>query len=154
MASNVPHVPAGFHTVTPSLVVKDADAALALYKKAFNAEEVMVLRAPDGSVMHSEFRIGDSTIMMGGEWADHGMRAPLPGHNSGGLHLYVKDADKAFAQAMSAGCTAIFPPSDMFWGDRYGKVMDPFGHVWGIATHIEEVSPEECAKRAASWKPC
>lgn len=153
MAGQTSHVPAGFHTVTPSIIVKDADAALALYKKAFGAEEVMVLRAPNGAVMHSEFRIGDSLIMMGGEWPDMGMKAPLPNHISGGLHIYVADADKAFQRAVSAGCTAVMPPSNMFWGDRYAKVLDPFGHQWGIATHIEDVSPEECARRAAAWKP-
>lgn len=153
MPAKVSPVPAGFHTVTPSIVVKDPDAAIAFYKKALAAEEVMVLRSPSGGVMHAEIRIGDSVIMLGGEWPDHGMKAPLPSHCSGGLHLYVTDADAAFKRAVDAGCSVMFPPSVMFWGDRYGKVIDPFGHVWGLATHVEDVTPEECARRAASWKP-
>lgn len=153
MAAKVPHIPSGYHTVTPSLIVKDPDAAIAFYKKAFGAEELLTLRNPDGSVMHAEVKIGDSIIMLGGEWPDHGMKAPLANHNSGGLHIYVTDVDKAIERAVAAGATATMPPGDMFWGDRYGKVVDPFGHNWGLATHIEEVSPEECARRAASWKP-
>ncbi len=145
--------PEGYHTITPSLIVKDADAAIRLYKSAFGAEEVMCLRSPDGGIMHAELRIGDSVFMMGGEWPDHGMKAPLPNHVSGGLHIYVENVDKAFERALSAGCTVSMPVMDMFWGDRYGKVLDPFGHVWGLATRVEEVSPEECARRAASWQP-
>ena len=153
MAKPVSPIPEGFHTVTPSIIVKDADAAIALYKQAFGAEEATVLRAPNGAVMHAEIRIGDSLIMLGGEWPDHGMKAPAPGHISSGLHIYVPDTDKAFARAVDAGCEVFMPPADMFWGDRYAKVKDPSGHVWGLATHIEDVSPEECARRAASWKP-
>jgi len=153
MASNVPTIPPGFHTITPSIIVKDPDAAIAFYKKALGAEEVMVLRSPDGKIMHSELKIGDSIFMMGGEWPDMGMKAPLPNHISGGLHVYLADVDRAFQRAIDAGCNVVMPPSNMFWGDRYAKVLDPFGHQWGLATHIEEVSPEECARRAASWKP-
>jgi uncharacterized glyoxalase superfamily protein PhnB len=81
------------------------------------------------------------------------MKAPLADHISGGLHIYVKEADKAFQRAVDAGCQVVMPPSDMFWGDRYAKVLDPFGHQWGVATHVEDVEPEECARRAAAWKP-
>jgi len=153
MPKPVSHIPEGFHTITPSIIVKDPDAAIALYKQAFGAEEVMCLRAPGGAVMHAEFKIGDSIIMLSGEWPDHGMKAPAAGHNSGGLHIYVTDADKAFQRAVDAGCEVVMPPVDMFWGDRYAKVKDPSGHVWGLATHIEDVPPEECERRAASWKP-
>lgn len=153
MSKKVSPIPPGFHTVTPSIIVKNADAAIALYKKAFGAEEIMCLRSPDGGVMHAEFKIGNSTIMLGGEWPDHGMKAPMPNHISSGLHIYVGDTDKAFQRAVDAGCKVVMPPGDMFWGDRYAKVMDPFGHQWGLATHIEDVSPEECARRAAAWKP-
>jgi PhnB protein len=153
--ANVPHIPEGYHTVTPSLIVKSPDEAIAFYKKAFGAEEIMVLRMPDGkSVMHAEIKIGDSAIMLGGEWPDFGMKAPAPGHSSGGLHIYVPNVDMAVERAVAAGAKLTMPVADMFWGDRYGKVIDPFGHVWGLATHVEEVSPEECARRAASWKPC
>ncbi|MCC7291112.1 MAG: VOC family protein [Phycisphaerales bacterium] len=153
MGSKVPTTPAGSHTITPSIIVKDANAAIEFYKKAFGAEEVMVLRMPNGAVMHSELRLGDSVFMLGGEWPDHGMKAPLPNHSSGGLHVYVAEVDKAFQRAVDAGCTVLMQPADMFWGDRYGKVLDPFGHQWGLATHIEDVSHEECARRAANWKP-
>jgi uncharacterized glyoxalase superfamily protein PhnB len=146
-------VPAGYHTITPSLIVGDPDKAIALYKRAFAAEEVMCLRSPQGGVMHAELKIGDSIFFLGGEWPDHGMKAPQAKHISSGLHLYVPDADKAFQRAVDAGCAVVMPPSDMFWGDRYAKVLDPFGHQWGLATHVEDVSPEECARRAAAWKP-
>lgn len=153
MGSQVSPIPEGFHSITPSIVVQDANAAIAFYQQAFGAEEVMCLRTPDGGVMHAELRIGDSIFMLGGEWPDHGMQAPLANHHSGGLHLYVAEADAAFKRAVDAGCSVVMPPTDMFWGDRYGKVQDPFGHQWGLATHIEDVSPEECARRAAAWKP-
>lgn len=154
MSSNVSPIPPGFHTLTPSLIVRDPDGAIAFYKKAFGAEEVMCLRTPDGKcVMHAEMKIGDSLFMMGGEWPDMGLKAPQPNHISSGLHIYVQDTDKAFKRAVDAGCTPTMPPSNMFWGDRYAKVLDPFGHQWGLATRVEEVSPEECAKRAAAWKP-
>lgn len=153
MAGKVSPVPQGFHTVTPSLVVKDGNAAIDFYKKAFGAEEIMRMRSPTGGLMHGEIRIGDSHIMLGDEWPDFGMKAPVRGHHSGGLHLYVADVDKAYQRALDSGCQPIMPPADMFWGDRYGKVIDPFGHIWGLATHIEDVSPEECERRAAAWKP-
>lgn len=153
MGGKVSAIPEGFHSVTASLIVKDADASIDQYKRAFGAEEVMCLRSPDGGVMHAEIRIGDSIVMLSGEWPDHGMKAPQPGHNSGGLHIYVQDVDRAFKQAVDAGCEVVMPPMDMFWGDRYAKVKDMAGHQWGLATHVEDVSPEECARRAASWKP-
>lgn len=153
MPATVSPIPPGYHTLTPSLIVKDANAAIAFYQRAFGAAEIMCMRTPDGGVMHAELQIGDSRFMLSGEWPDYGMKAPLPNHISGGLHLYVADVGKAFQRAVDAGATVAMPPADMFWGDRYGKVIDPFGHQWGIATRIEEVSPEECAKRAAAWKP-
>lgn len=154
MAGRVSPIPPGFHTITPSIIVKDANAAISHYKKAFGAEEVMCMRSPDGGVMHAELKIGDSIVMLSGEWPDMGMKAPAPNHISGGLHVYVTDVDTAFKRAVDAGCTPVMPPGNMFWGDRYAKVLDPHGHQWGLATHIEDVSPEECAKRAAAWKPC
>jgi len=153
MPKPVSYVSEGFHTVTPYIVVKGAANAIDFYKKAFGAEEVMRMGGPGEPVMHAEIRIGDSMIMLSDEWPDYGNKAPLANHTSSSLHLYVPDADKAFERAIAAGCTVKMPVSDMFWGDRYGKVVDPFGHVWGIATHQEDVSPEECAKRAAAWKP-
>lgn len=153
MGSSISAIPEGFRTVTPSIVVKGAAKAIEFYKRAFGAEEIMRLDAPDGSVMHAEIRFGDCVVMLGEECPDWGAKAPLPNHCSGSLHLYVPDTDKAFERAIAAGCTTKMPPSNMFWGDRYAKVIDPFGHVWGLATHVEDVSPEECARRAAAWKP-
>lgn len=153
MGAKVGAIPEGFRTVTPSICVKGAAKAISFYKTAFGAEEIMRLDAPDGSVMHAELRFGDCIVMLGEECPEWGARAPLPNHCSGSLHLYVPDTDRAFERATSAGCTVKMPPSNMFWGDRYAKVIDPFGHVWGLATHVEDVSPEECARRAAAWKP-
>lgn len=153
MSNPVSPIPDRFHSITPSIIVKDPDAAIELYKKAFGAEEVMCLRSPGGAVMHAELKIGDSVFMLGGEWPDHGMKAPAENHYSSGLNLYVADADKAFQRAIDAGCQQVMPPSDMFWGDRSAKVKDPFGHHWGLATHVENVAPEECERRAAAWKP-
>jgi uncharacterized glyoxalase superfamily protein PhnB len=153
MAGKAAPIPEGFQSITPSIIVKDGIDAMALYKRAFGAEEVMCMRSPGGGLMHGEIRIGDSVMMLSDEWPDHGMKAPVAGHHSSGLHLYVADVDKAYQRALDAGCQPIMPPADMFWGDRYGKVIDPFGHIWGLATHIEDVSPEECERRAAAWKP-
>jgi uncharacterized glyoxalase superfamily protein PhnB len=93
-------------------------------------------------------------LMLGDPWPDFGSKPPLPNHCSVSIHLYVPDVDNAFKRAVEAGCTVKFPLADMFWGDRFGKLLDPFGHVWGMASHVEDVTPEECARRAAAWKPC
>lgn len=151
--ASLPHVPKGYHSLTPSIIVGDANAAIPFYQRALGAEEVTCMRSPDGGVMHAELRIGDSVFMLSGEWPDHGMKAPLPNHHSGGLHVYVENVDQAFQRAVEAGCQVAMPVMNMFWGDRYGKVVDPYGHVWGLATRIEDVSPEECARRAANWQP-
>lgn len=148
MAAAVSPIPHGFHTVTPYIVVKGASHAIEFYKKAFGAEEVMRMPSPSGGVMHAEIRIGDSAIMISDEWPDMGNKAPLPNHVSASLHLYVPDVDRAFQRAVDAGAKAVFPVGDMFWGDRYGKVIDPYGHVWGLATHIEDVTPEQCIERS------
>jgi PhnB protein len=153
MGANVSPVPAGYHTITPSIVVKDGNAAIELYKKALGAEEVCCMRSPTGGIMHAELKVGDSIFMLGEEWPDQGMKAPLPNHVSSGLFLYVADADASYQRALAAGCKPVMPPTNMFWGDRYGKFLDPFGHQWGVATHIEDVSPEEIERRAAAWKP-
>ncbi len=153
MSSSVSPIPEGFRSVTPAIVVNGGAKAIEFYQRAFGAEEIMRLAGDDGKIMHAEIRIGDSIIMMGDEFPDWGYKAPLPNHVSGSLNLYVPDADKAFARAIEAGCTVAMPLMDAFWGDRYGKVIDPFGHTWGIATHVEDVSPEECARRAKAWKP-
>lgn len=151
--SPVKPVPDGYHTVTPYLSVRGASKALAFYAKAFGAKELFRMPGPGDSVMHAEMRIGDSNIMLGDEAPEMGATSPQTiGGSAVSLLLYVKDVNASFAQATEAGCTAQVPPTDMFWGDRYCKLQDPFGHLWAIATHIEDVSPEETARRAAAWK--
>jgi len=152
--SPVKPVPDGYHTVTPYIVVRGAGKALDFYAKAFGAEELFRMPGPGDKVMHAEFRVGDSVIMIGDEAPEMGATAPQSiGGTATSLLLYVNDVDASFQRATAAGCKALMPPTDMFWGDRYCKIADPFGHHWGIATHKEDVSPEEVAKRAAAWKP-
>lgn len=144
--------PAGFHTVTPALIVRDAARALDLYSRAFGAEEVTRMVGPDGGIMHAEFRIGDSTIMLGEENEQWGTKSPLSTNgNSVTLHLYMPDADAAVARAVKAGAKVSMPLEDAFWGDRYGKVTDPFGHEWGIATHVKDLSNEEMERAGKEW---
>lgn len=137
-------IPRGMHTVTPHLVCSNAATAFDLYKRAFNAEELARAAAPDGKIMHGLIRIGDSMIMLVDEFPQWGSLGPAArGGSSVTMHLYVEDADKLFNQAVEAGCSVQMPMADMFWGDRYGVVKDPFGHSWAIATHMRDVSPEE-----------
>jgi len=150
MATN--HVPAGYHSVTPALIVRDAAAAIDFYKKAFGAEEIDRMTGPGGVIMHAELRIGDSRIMLGEENEAWGTRSPLSlNGTASSLHLYVPDADAAVARAVEAGATIAQPLEDAFWGDRYGKVTDPFGHGWGIATRVKELSAEEMQKAGDEW---
>jgi uncharacterized glyoxalase superfamily protein PhnB len=143
-------IPAGFHTVTPYIVVKGADKAIEFYKRAFGAEETVRMPGPDGKIMHAEIRIGDSVMMLGEESPMGGCKSPQSvGGTTVGLHVYVKDVDKAFAKAVAAGAKVSMPVADMFWGDRYGKLSDPFGHEWSIGTHVEDLTPAEMAKRGA-----
>lgn len=144
-------IPEGFRTITPHLICKGAGQAVDFYKKAFGAEEVMCMRGPDGkSIMHGELKIGDSIFMIADEFPQMGCIGPQGGNSPVGIHLYVKDVDAIFNQAVKAGATVKMPVTDMFWGDRYGKLQDPYGHQWSVATHKEDVTPEECAKRAAA----
>jgi PhnB protein len=142
-------IPPGYHTVTPYLTVKGAAQAIEFYKRAFGAQEVERMPGPDGkSVMHAELKIGDSIVMLSDEFPQMGTRSPQTlGGSSGYLFLYVSDVDAAFKRAVDAGAKATMPPADMFWGDRFAKVSDPFGHEWGMATHKEDLSPEEIRKR-------
>ena len=145
-------VPEGYHSVTPALVVRDAAAAIEFYKKAFGAEEIDRMAGPDGSIMHAEIRIGDSRIMLGEENEQWGARSPLlTNGNPGSLHIYVENADAAFDRAIKAGAKVRYPLEDAFWGDRYGKVTDPFGHEWGLATRVKEMTPAEMAKAGQEW---
>ena len=143
-------VPAGYHTVTPYIVCRGASDAIDFYKKAFGAKEMLRMPMPDGKIAHAEIRIGDTVVMLGDESPQMGATAPQTiGGTASAVFLYVKDVDKAFAQATAAGATTEMPPTNMFWGDRYCKLADPFGHKWSMATHIEDVPPKEMGRRAA-----
>jgi PhnB protein len=150
MKNQIKDIPDGFHTLTPHLVVKGANQAIEFYKKAFGAEEVRRMPGPDGkSIMHAELKIGDSRLFLVDEFPEMDCRGPQSiGGSPVTIHMYVNDADVAFDKAVSAGARVRMPLADMFWGDRYGVLADPFGHSWSIATHKEDLTPEEIAKRA------
>jgi PhnB protein len=155
VAKKVEAIPGGYHTVTPHLVVRGAERALDFYRRAFGAEETARLPAPEGKIMHAEIRIGDSPVMLSDEFPQMpGSRSPEAlGGTTGGLTIYTTDVDQAFKRALDAGAKAAMPPQDMFWGDRYARVVDPFGHTWGIATHIEDVTPAEMLERSRTAFP-
>jgi uncharacterized glyoxalase superfamily protein PhnB len=142
-------VPEGFHTVTPHLVVRDARAALDFYGRAFGAEEVSRMPGPDGRLMHSHIRIGDSPLFVVDEFPEWGALGPQGDQSPVTIHLCVEDADATFARAVEAGATPVMPVDLTFWGDRYGKLLDPFGHHWSIATRVEDLTPEQMAERGA-----
>ena len=146
-------IPVGFHTITPALTVKDAEKAIGFYKRAFGAEERMRFLGPDGkNIMHAELKIGDSIIMLGEEHPETGCIGPQSlGGTPISLYLYVEDADQSFTRALSAGARADMPVADMFWGDRFGQVIDPFGHKWNLATRKENLTPEEMRKRSGEF---
>src|SRR5438876_12397741 len=145
-------IPEGHHSVTPHLTVRGAARAIDFYRRAFGAEEVMRMPSRDGTkLMHAHLRIGDSAILLNDEFPEMGGRSPEAlGGTPTTIHLYVPDADQVFARAVAAGAQVRMPLQDMFWGDRYGQIVDPFGHVWAIATHKEDLTPEEIARRAAA----
>jgi len=136
-------IPDGYHTLTPYMTVRDAARAIEFYKQAFGATEKGVMKGPDGKVMHAELKIGDSIVMLADEFPQFGSVAPPSSGSGTGLHIYTEDVDSAFDRAVTAGATVEMPVMDMFWGDRYGKLVDPFGHKWSIATHKKDMSPEE-----------
>jgi len=141
-------IPEGYHTATPYLIINDAAAAIEFYKQAFAATEVMRCADPSGKIGHAEIKIGNSPIMLADEFPDMGFRGPKAlGGSPVGILLYVEDVDARFNQAIAAGATERMPVKDQFYGDRSGTLTDPFGHVWTIATHKEDVSPEEVHKR-------
>jgi PhnB protein len=144
-------VPAGYHTATPYLVFRGAAEAIEFYKKAFSAKEKLRMPMPDGKVAHAEILIGNSHIMLMDEQPERGSSAPQTvGGTPVSVFLYVPNVDKVFAQAVAAGATVEMPLADMFWGDRFGTLSDPFGHKWALATHVEDLSPKEMGKRAAA----
>jgi PhnB protein len=147
-------IPDGYHSITPSLVFKDAKKAIAFYKKAFGAQETVMIPGPNGKVMHAELKIGDSVFMIGEEnpaWPEHKSAETVGNVGCFSLNLYVPDADAVFRLAVAAGAKASQQPSEAFWGDRYGRIVDPFGYTWGILTHVKDVSPEDMKKAAEQW---
>lgn len=146
--SKVNPIPEGFHSITPHIIVKGVANAIEFYKKAFGAKERCRMSAPDGSIMHAEIQVGSSIIMMAEENEQWGCLAPKGG-SPVVLHLYAPDCDAAMKQAAAAGATIVMPAADMFWGDRYGKITDPFGHSWSIATHISDPTPEQMKQAMA-----
>jgi PhnB protein len=142
-------VPEGYHTVTPYLAVQDATEAIEYYKNAFGAKERVRMDTPDGKIGHAELEIGDSLVMLSDPFPQASTRPPKEiGGTSVSVFLYVEDVDAVVKQAVDAGASVTMEVADQFWGDRFGTVTDPFGHVWGVATHIEDVPPEEMAERA------
>jgi uncharacterized glyoxalase superfamily protein PhnB len=144
MSAKVQVIPAGFHTLTPHLVVRNADQALEFYKKALGAEVLNVARMDDGKIIHAALRIGDSMLMLNDEMPEFGALSPLANGGSGvTIHIYTDDVDTAYNRAVSAGAQVKMPLMDQFWGDRYGVITDPYGHSWSLATHVKDMSPQE-----------
>ena len=145
--TTVKPIPEGSHSVTPHLICAGAADAIEFYKKAFNATEFCRMPGPQGKVMHAEIRIGDSNVMLMDEMPDCGGLGPKSLKGSPvTLHLYVQDVDAFVARAVGAGAKITMPVADMFWGDRYGQLEDPFGHKWSVATHTRDVGPDEMQK--------
>jgi PhnB protein len=144
--------PEGYHSVTPYLTVRNAEAAIQFYAKVFGAQEVLRLPMPDGKLGHAEIKIGDSHIMLSDEFPEMGASSPQSlGGASSSTMLYVPDCDAIFHKAIAAGAKQHFPLENKFWGDRAGSFIDPFGHRWTVSTHIEDVPPEEMGQRMAAW---
>ncbi len=147
-------IPEGYHTLTPSLMYKDAKKAIAFYKKAFGAQELSVFAGPDGKIMHAELKIGNSIFMLGeesGSCPDAKAGEATNVAASFSLGLYVPDADATYKAAVGAGAKGAMPPQEMFWGDRFGRVVDPFGYAWSIMTHVKDVSKEDMQKGAKEF---
>jgi len=149
--SSVKPMPEGYHNVTPYLFVRGALSAIDFYKNAFGATEIMRLPGPDGRIMHAELRIGDSIVMLADENPHLGMMSPQTvGGFSAGMHLYVPNVDAVVQKAIENGAKPVRPIKDQFYGDRSGSILDPFGHMWTVSTHVEDVAPEEMKKRMAA----
>ena len=143
-------IPEGFHTITPSIVCKGAAKAIEFYKEVFRAKEIARMAGPGGSIGHAELQIGDSRLMLSDEFPGM-VSAPGSTHSCTSLHVYTDNVDELYQRAVKAGCKVEQPLQDQFWGDRYGKVRDPFGHTWGLGQHIEDVAPAEMERRASAW---
>jgi uncharacterized glyoxalase superfamily protein PhnB len=151
MVSAVKPIPDGYHTITPNLVCRNAERAIEFYKQVFGANELMRMPGPGGKIMHCELKIGNSILFVNDELSQSHADAGRSGAPSISLFLYVEDVDSVFSRALSAGAKVEMPLQDMFWGDRFGKISDPSGHVWGLATHKEDVAPTEMERRSASF---
>jgi PhnB protein len=150
-SKKVKYIPKGYKTVTPYLAIDGAAAAIAFYKRAFGAKEVMRMPGPKGTIGHAEISIDDCRIMLADEFPDMNFRSPRSwGGTPVGIHLYVKDVDAVAKKAVAAGAKLIRPVADQFYGDRSASLEDPFGHVWHLATHVKNVSPKEMKKQAAA----
>lgn len=152
MPHTVKPIPEGFHTLTPYLIVNDGAKAIQFYKDAFGASVVSRNAMPDGKIMHAQLKIGDSMLMLSDEFPEQGCptKAPLSLKGTTAMvNIYSKDVDTLFAKAEKAGAKVLMPLADMFWGDRYGQLQDPFGHIWSIASHIKDVTEEEINEAAA-----
>ncbi|TLX68996.1 MAG: VOC family protein [Thaumarchaeota archaeon] len=147
--SEVKKIPEGYHSITPALIVKDGNAAIEFYKKGFGAEERHRMKSPDGRIGHAELRIGDSIVMLTDEFPEMKCLSPKSiGGSPVSMYIYVEDVDDTFNKAVSAGAKVLDPVKDQFWGDRHGRIEDPFGHLWSIATHKKDLSSEEMKKAA------
>src|SRR5262245_39505913 len=141
---SVKAIPDGYHTITPNLVVRDAAAALSFYQKALGAEELLRMPGPGGKVMHAEVQIGNSKLMLADEMPEMGNKGPKTlGGSPCTFYVYVNNVDAAWKRAVDAGATVVMPLEDMFWGDRTGKLEDPYGHQWMLAQHIKDLTPAE-----------
>lgn len=152
MTPHVKPVPEGYHTVTAALTVHDGARALEFYAKALGAKERVRSVGPGGKIMHAEFEIGDSVVMLSDEFPEMGGKSPKTlGGTVGGIWLYVPDTDALYNRAIAAGATSMMPPADMFWGDRTSRIRDPFGHEWSISTHTKDVAPDDMEKLAKEF---
>ncbi|MFB3924275.1 MAG: VOC family protein [Terriglobia bacterium] len=153
MPDKVKPIPEGYHAVTPYLIVRGAAAALDFYKQAFGAAELLRMPGPGGRIGHAEIKVGDSVVMLADEHPELGARSPESiGGTPVSILLYVADVDSIFARAVAAGAKVERPVENKFYGDRIGGIIDPFGHKWYLATHVEDVSPEEMQRRASAAK--
>src|SRR5258708_39616741 len=151
MPANVRPIPEGYHSITPQLTCRDAARAIDFYKEALGAKEIMRMAGPGGKVMHAELQIGDSRFMIGDEFPGMSV-APAPSTlHSSSLFVYTEDVDTTFNRALKAGARSDMAPSNMFWGDRYGKFTDPFGHQWGVPTHVQDLPPPQMQRRSEEW---